>query len=138
MPLEKTKPSFETLLTDLILALHHVAVDEPLGIRDQGTLDFIVKSACETEGSNLDLAANLLFNIATRHPFFDGNKRTATLSALTILLSGNLSEPTQDALAEFLKLKAENEYEKFILDVAKYSKTESQVRDYLKRRFNKE
>lgn len=53
-------------------------------IRDQGTLDYIVSGGNRRTGT-VRKAAWFLYKIASEHPFFQGNKRTALLTALLIL-----------------------------------------------------
>jgi len=53
-------------------------------VRDYGTLEFIC-DRCNTENDLIERAAMGLFYIANYHPFFDANKRTALLTATTIL-----------------------------------------------------
>ena len=53
-------------------------------IRDAGTLDYIV-SAGTRQPNTIRKASWFLFKIASSHPFFQGNKRTALLTALLIL-----------------------------------------------------
>ncbi|PKL69863.1 MAG: hypothetical protein CVV30_00365 [Methanomicrobiales archaeon HGW-Methanomicrobiales-1] len=53
-------------------------------IRDHGTLDFIVNGG-KRKTDTVRKAAWFLFKITTEHPFFQGNKRTALLTALLIL-----------------------------------------------------
>ena len=54
------------------------------GLRDIGTLEHIVLECGKTKGINRKASA-LLYEIATKHPFWDGNKRTAFASAEMIL-----------------------------------------------------
>jgi death-on-curing family protein len=53
-------------------------------VRDPGTLDFIVM-AINLAPTPVEQAAVALHRIASQHPFFDGNKRTALIVAETIL-----------------------------------------------------
>ena len=53
-------------------------------IRDQGTLDFIVM-AINLAPTSVEQAAVALHRIASQHPYFDGNKRTALIVAETVL-----------------------------------------------------
>lgn len=53
-------------------------------IRDHGTLEYIVNGGTRKTDS-VRKAAWFLFKITTEHPFFQGNKRTALLTALLIL-----------------------------------------------------
>jgi len=59
------------------------------GARDQGLLESAVarprNRAAYEKASVFDLAASYAFGIARNHPFVDGNKRTALVSAFTFL-----------------------------------------------------
>ena len=53
-------------------------------IRSEAEIDYVVYKVGNTRGIDRK-AATLLIEIARRHPFLDGNKRTAFESMLTIL-----------------------------------------------------
>jgi len=53
-------------------------------VRDEGTLSYTAISA-EKISDPVAMAAFLLHRIATQHPFFEGNKRTAWAAAMCIL-----------------------------------------------------
>lgn len=53
-------------------------------LRDEGGLDFIIYNVSRTRGVNRK-AATLLIEIVTKHPFVDGNKRTAIESTKAFL-----------------------------------------------------
>jgi death on curing protein len=61
------------------------------GVRDHGLLDAAVAMPRQQFGGTYlhedeaAMAAAYLFHIAQNHPFYDGNKRTAALSALAFL-----------------------------------------------------
>ena len=85
-------PLFLTL--DEILALHEEQVRQFGGshrLRDLGQLASAMGSVEATFGgeflhaSLLEMAAAYLYGICKNHPFIDGNKRTATASALVFL-----------------------------------------------------
>ena len=44
-----------------------------------------------------DMAATYLVSLAVRHPFIDGNKRTAAATALTFLYINQINKPSQEA-----------------------------------------
>lgn len=80
------------------------------GVRDEGLLDSALarpqnKFAYE-EPDLSELAAAYAYGIATNHPFVDGNKRTAYVTALTFLrLNGFRVEASQAEKYEtFIKL----------------------------------
>jgi len=53
-------------------------------IRDVGTLDYLISNGNLLPGS-IEQASWYLFGVATKHPFFQGNKRTALMLAALIL-----------------------------------------------------
>ena len=53
-------------------------------IRDRGTLEYIVYEGSR-KSDTIRKSSWFLFKIASEHPFFQGNKRTALLTALLIL-----------------------------------------------------
>lgn len=75
-------------IIDTFRVLAHQNGDDETGIvfdvRDPGTLDFIVM-AINLAPTPVEQAAVALHRIASQHPFFDGNKRTALIVAETIL-----------------------------------------------------
>lgn len=82
------------------------------GVRDEGQLDSALdrpqnKFAYE-EPDLFTLAAAYAYGIATNHPFVDGNKRTAYVTALTFLrLNGYRVEASQtEKYDTFIKLAA--------------------------------
>lgn len=82
------------------------------GVRDEGLLDSALarpqnKFAYE-EPDLFELAAAYAYGIATNHPFVDGNKRTAYVTALTFLrLNGFRVEASQTEKYEtFIRLAA--------------------------------
>lgn len=54
------------------------------GIRSESEIDFIIYKVGSTRGINKK-AATLLMEIVRRHPFIDGNKRTAFDAMMTFL-----------------------------------------------------
>ena len=112
------------LLAETIIAIHHRQIAEhggTEGLRDEGLL-----SSALARPQNLfaygdpspdlaALAAAYAFGIARDHPFLDGNKRTALITARTfLLLNGVNLEASQDEkvliflqLAEGLLTEAE-------------------------------
>jgi len=83
----------ENLTIDKIIEIQVRAIrkstrPEDLGfggqIRDWGTLEYIVYEG-NRKSDTIRKASWYLYKIATEHPFFQGNKRTALLTALVIL-----------------------------------------------------
>jgi death on curing protein len=80
------------------------------GVRDPGLLESAVarprNRAAYAKPSLFELAAAYAFGIARNHPFIDGNKRTALVSAFAFLeLNGwEVRAPEADATVTFLLL----------------------------------
>lgn len=88
----------------IVLAIHDEALamfGGGAGIRDEGLLESALSRPQNLHGYDetatlFDLAASLCFELAKNHPFVDGNKRTALLSARAFLcLNGYAFEPTE-------------------------------------------
>lgn len=101
-----TDPEFLTL--DEVLGIHADQIRRyggARGIRDLGLLQSAIAMP-ETSfggeflhGSLFEKAAAYLFHMARKHPFVDGNKRTALMCALVFLgLNGQRLEADPDAL----------------------------------------
>ncbi len=63
--------------------------DGPPGVKDRGTLEFIVEKASMSKDLHKE-ASILLFEINTKHPFWGANKRTAFEAAKIFLLSNDI------------------------------------------------
>ncbi len=66
--------------------------DDPFGFRDESVLDYLcykLNNHKYKENARLDnalyVSSEILYYIACRHPFIEGNKRTAYISAIVIL-----------------------------------------------------
>lgn len=74
---------------EIVIFLHDLIMynKEVKGLRDGGNLHFALYD-CKSAKYNgiLEISAALMFNIIRGHCFYDGNKRTALLSAATLLL----------------------------------------------------
>ena len=83
------------------------------GIRDENLLASAVLTPQSSFGGKspyadiVEIAAAYLFYICRNHPFVDGNKRTAMMTAIVFLRLNGI-EPVSDS----------TEWEKFMLDVA--------------------
>ncbi|MBI2232315.1 MAG: type II toxin-antitoxin system death-on-curing family toxin [Candidatus Aenigmarchaeota archaeon] len=81
------------LTFDNIIELNRVLVnqfgDGPAGVKDEGTLDFILDKASMSEDFNRE-AAVLLYEINTKHPFWGANKRTAFEASKIFLLANGI------------------------------------------------
>ena len=81
------------LPVELVVAIHDeqlVIFGGAAGLRDQGALESALgrpqnKWGYENQQDHAVLAAAYAFGLAKNHPFVDGNKRTAFLSAVTYL-----------------------------------------------------
>ncbi|MCL1983870.1 MAG: Fic family protein [Methanomassiliicoccaceae archaeon] len=75
-----------------LMEMHRYAIDEGPedeaslrdSVRDEAALFFIVEGANNIR-DHFERAAFLMHRIATRHPFYEGNKRTAFLAADSML-----------------------------------------------------
>lgn len=76
------KSKFDSLTKESIIEINRRF--ENGAIRDEGALDHIIYKTSRTKGINRK-AATLLVELAAKHPFFDGNKRTAIESAKVFL-----------------------------------------------------
>lgn len=86
-------PDWVWLRHDVVLALHDEQIAEHgglSGIRDlalvESALGRPLNLAAYGNPDAADLAAAYAFGLARKHPFSDGNKRTAAVVALTFLL----------------------------------------------------
>ncbi len=89
------------LSVDDVLLLHTDTIDidgGSHGVRDHGLLDAAVAMPRQQFGGNYlhedlaAMAAAYMFHIAQNHPFIDGNKRAAVLSALAFLSVNGIQE----------------------------------------------
>ena len=105
------------LSVDDVLLLHADTIDVDggsQGDRDHGLIDAAVAMPRQQFGGAFlhedlaAMAAAYLFHIAQNHPFVDGNKRTAVMSALAFLLANGieLSMAPQELEAMTLKVAA--------------------------------
>jgi len=90
--------STETINIEILREIHRYAIDAGSkdeislrdAVRDEAALFFISEEA-NTIIDDIRRAAFLLHRIATRHPFIEGNKRTALLAAEDALGASGLS-----------------------------------------------
>jgi death-on-curing protein len=89
------------LSVDNVLLLHTDTIDMDggsHGVRDHGLLDAAVAMPRQQFGGNYlhedlaAMAAAYMFHVAQNHPFVDGNKRAAVLSALAFLSVNGIQE----------------------------------------------
>ncbi len=100
------------LTLDEILALHHdqiVRYGGAAGIRDLAVLESAIGTPAVTWAGEFlhltlpEMAAAYLFHLARNHPFVDGNKRTALMTALVFLwLNGERIHAAEDELVELV------------------------------------
>lgn len=102
------------LSVDDVLLLHvdTIDVDGGLqGVRDHGLLDAAVAMPRQQFGGAFlhedlaAMAAAYLFHIAQNHPFVDGNKRVAVMSALAFLLANGVEFSLAPQQLEAMTLK---------------------------------
>ena len=98
------------LSVDDVLAIHENTIANEggsAGLRDPGLLDSAVLMPQQQFGGSYlhddlaAMAAAYLFHIASNHPFIDGNKRAAAMSALVFLdVNGVRNLPPSDEMTE--------------------------------------
>lgn len=113
------------LTVDEIIDIHTLEIwrhGKAEGIRDCGLLETLIEYRIRMTSNVFEEAAMVLYTIAVDHPFFDGNKRVAFLSAVEILKSSGYY-PTVD----------NNEVISFILAVALKEKTLLDVEKWLRK-----
>lgn len=114
----------ESVTVSDLVYLHQMAIEVyggADGILDEGTLHYLTERISHCKDPIL-MAAYLLHGIATMHPFFDGNKRTALTSAnLVLRLHGKVLLSSNEVTASF------------VLSVARGEKTEDQVRKWIEK-----
>lgn len=83
---------------DVVLALHDEQIAEHggiSGVRDQGLVESALgrpqNLAAYGEPDAAALAAAYAFGLAKNHPFADGNKRTAAVTALVFLMINDIN-----------------------------------------------
>lgn len=95
--------AIEFLEFDEVLAIHERQIERyggSPGLRDQSLLESalaVPESTFDGEYLHSDLfemAAAYAFHISQNHPFFDGNKRTGLLTALTFLDTNGITVGT--------------------------------------------
>ena len=90
------------------------------GIRDDGTLDYVIYQVNRSRNV-LRKSAIILHGITTGHPFVDGNKRTAFVAADNLMRDhGRQINATDEEVVIFM------------LEVAKYRHTRESVEMWLK------
>ena len=90
------------------------------GIRDAGTLDYVIYRVNRSR-EVLRKSAIILHGIATGHPFVDGNKRTAFVSADNLIRDRGYQISAMD-----------DEVVSFMIEVAEYRHTQMSVEVWLK------
>lgn len=143
LPPEETKDAIE-YWRDLVKKIHKVATGYQNDIRIEDDLDFIIFNSLKIKDEK-ELAAYFLYQIATKHPFFDGNKRTALLTALVVLAQTICKEKKDifmKVFREYLKQSRNDYYGKhqfdkrivnFMKEVAEKKKTYADVLDFIEK-----
>lgn len=109
-------------LIDLNRVLVNQFGDGPAGVKDEGTLSFIVDKASMSKDLYKETSF-LLYEINTKHPFWGGNKRTAFEAAKIFLLSNDVK----------IKVRFEEAIE-FVNEMAKGNVTYQQTLGWIKTR----
>ncbi|VVB84469.1 Fic/DOC family protein [uncultured archaeon] len=111
------------LTVSKIIEIHDEIIKEyggTRGLRDEGTLELLVYKA--NRGKTIfRRAALILYIIASAHPFFDGNKRSAIMTAENVLGTEGY----------FLNAEAE-EITNLMLKIAKYECSVEAIEGWLK------
>lgn len=101
-----------------ILAIHILTIEETggsEGVRDLPRLQSAIASMSQTVFGEdayvtiFDKSASLIRSVIGGHPFIDGNKRTAMLSAITQLKINNLNFTAETGEIEDFAVKAATE-----------------------------
>jgi death on curing protein len=98
------------------------------GIREKSLLESAIANPMmavfgqELHPTVFDKAASYLYSISRNHPFLDGNKRTASACSL-VFLRANGKKPKYEV----------QEFEDFIVEVAKGNKSHEEISDYFKK-----
>lgn len=113
-----------------------VSAGELIGIKDAATLDMAVNQPQqEVFGEALyptiyDKASILAINLAKRHPFQNGNKRTALVSMITFLMMNGytISFSQEEAVSFILNITTSTqEFDNLKEEVSNYLKTSGKV-----------
>jgi death-on-curing protein len=113
------EPEFLTL--DDVLDIHARQLerfDGQAGLRDQGLLESALAQPQASFGGTplhedlFEMASAYAFHVARNHPFFDGNKRTALITALTFLTVNGFTVPESDRLYEAMLAVATGQLDK--------------------------
>ena len=115
----------EPLTVKKIIEIHHDVVEEfggVDGVLTEATLEYLVFRAARISDP-FKRAALTLYCIAVKHPFIDGNKRTAFLTADTVL----------GQMGYFIQAD-EEEVVSFMLEVASYRKNRIEIEEWIKHR----
>jgi death-on-curing family protein len=95
----------QELTTDLLIAINK-SIGEKGTVVNPGNLSYLVEAAAAVK-EPIFAAASLLFDIITLHPFLDGNKRTAVVTAESYLSVFDIKTNISD-----------DEFEKIVYEIA--------------------
>ncbi len=120
------------LQKSVVIAFHEMLLAEhggPSGMRDEGLLESalgrpINQFYYEQATSIFELASTYAIGIIQNHPFVDGNKRTAFVSAKTFLARNGfwLKYPREEAVHMFFSIAAHELSDRDLIDaLEKYS-----------------
>lgn len=106
-------------------------------LRDKASLEKMIYDSVKF-GDKSALASHFLFEIATKHPFWDGNKRTALLTALVVYLvyheDKNVKPQEVIDLFNSYSRQEDKGLVNFMLEVAQYKHTFKSVLKYLRQK----
>lgn len=114
---------WELITVESIKIVHDTLINDlggETGVLFDGTIDFIVYEL-KRKNTAPAQAAHLLHSITTKHPFVDGNKRTAFTLANIVLL-----------IHKYNLIVSQKEKLEFMLSVANYKVTVEQVEEWIK------
>lgn len=86
--------------------LLHYSKGEPIGVKDSSPLDMTINQLSQSvfgEDLYYDKASILATNLTKKHPFYNGNKRTALLAMVTSLeINGYTTVFSKDEAVRFI------------------------------------
>jgi death-on-curing protein len=110
------------LTIEAVLDLHRMQIDRfggDVGLRDLGLVESAMAQPCQSFGGEYlhkdlpEMAAAYLYHLCCNHAFIDGNKRVATITAVTFLGSNGFRlDVDQDILLRLVRGVALGEIDK--------------------------
>ena len=107
---QSKRDSMTNLTTRQIIEIHERIIKKyggSSGVLNEGTLDLLIYKI-NRANDVFKLAALILHRIAAQHPFIDGNKRTALVTAENVLIdAGYYLSANDDEIVDFMQKIAE-------------------------------